>query len=89
MEHVAEILHELIDAARSMLSPNRVGELHGLADKVGAAASATADAAGVLADATGDSTASPGDPAAEIARLQKTIAELRALQAPVDGAAPA
>lgn len=33
MEHVTEILHDLIDAAKVLLPANRVGELHDLADK--------------------------------------------------------
>jgi hypothetical protein len=52
MEHLAEILHELIDAGKHALTPNRVGELHGLADKVDAAAREVAEAAGTVADTT-------------------------------------
>lgn len=33
MEHVVEILHELIEAVKPSLPANRVGELHDLADK--------------------------------------------------------
>jgi hypothetical protein len=43
MEQLAEVLHELIDAARHVLSPNRVGELHALVDVVAPKAPAEAE----------------------------------------------
>lgn len=32
MDELREVLHELVDAVRHALPPNRVGELHGLVD---------------------------------------------------------
>lgn len=57
MEYIAEILHELIDAARHALTPNRTGELHALADKIDSAARSVAEATGELADATAQDAA--------------------------------
>lgn len=90
MNDLATILHTLIDHLAHLLPVNAAGELHDLADKVGTAATATAEAAGVIADATGDDTGNPAEQAArdaEIARLEKQLAELRATTGqPADGA---
>lgn len=63
MEHLAEVLHELVDAARHVLSPNRVGELHDLADKVDAGARAVAEMTGVVKDAEPPAKTGPKAPA--------------------------
>jgi hypothetical protein len=68
-----EILHELIDAAQRTLSPNRVGELHALADKA-AAVTAPEPEAQVAAP-------SPLTRAERIAQLEAELGDLHALEA--------
>ena len=65
MHKLAELLHELIEAAASQLTPNRRGELHALADDVAAALPAgpekiAAEAvAGVIGTAGGAAASQP------------------------------